>query len=237
MSETQQTPPLKHVAVIMDGNGRWAKDRGLPRSAGHRAGVEAARTIITECRKLGIEYLTLYAFSRENWSRPKEEISFLFDLLVRFLKQEQKTLLEQSIRLHVLGKWQELPFTVRQVVKQTLAATKQCDQMVLNVALNYSGREEILEACRNLLRQGASPDQLDEEGFSSQLYTAGQPDPDLLIRTSGELRISNYLTFQTAYTELYFTSTYWPDFNEQSLREALADYGRRRRRFGGIQEA
>jgi len=237
MSDTTHTPPLKHVAIIMDGNGRWAKERELPRSAGHRAGVEAARTIITACRKQGVQYLTLYAFSKENWSRPKDEISFLFDLLVRFLKQEQKTLLEQSIRLHVLGKWQELPFAVRQVVKQTLSLTQECDQMVLNIALNYSGREEILEACRSLMRQGVDPEEVDEERFSGQLYTAGQPDPDLLIRTSGELRISNYLTFQTAYTEFYFTTTYWPDFDEQSLSEALEEFSRRRRRFGGIEEA
>jgi len=218
----------------MDGNGRWAKERGLPRSEGHKAGTETAKKIVTECRKSGVEYLTLYAFSKENWRRPKEEVNFLFDLLIRFLRQEQKTLLENSIRLNILGAWEELPFAVRRVIKHTLDKSASCDQMVLNFALNYSGRDEILRAVRGLLQEGISSDAVDEQLFRSYLYSAQQPDPDLIIRTSGEHRLSNYLVFQSAYSELYFTPTYWPDFDEQALHEAFEDFRNRERRFGGI---
>lgn len=234
-NDTPREPaPLSHLAIIMDGNGRWAKKQGLPRSAGHRAGVEAVRKIITECRKRSLNYLTLYAFSKENWKRPKDEVSFLFDLLVRFLRQEQNQLLEQSIRLSVLGEWQELPLAARQVVKHTCSQTQDCDQMVLNLALNYSGREEILKACRSLLASGHSPDDLDESTFRAHLYSQDQPDPDLIIRTSGEYRLSNYLIFQAAYSELYFTPTLWPDFDENELQAAFEDFRRRQRRFGGL---
>jgi undecaprenyl diphosphate synthase len=218
----------------MDGNGRWAKERGLPRSEGHKAGTETAKKIVTECRKSGVEYLTLYAFSKENWRRPKEEVNFLFDLLIRFLRQEQRTLLENSIRLNILGAWEELPFAVRRVIKHTLDKSASCDQMVLNFALNYSGRDEILRAVRGLLQEGISSDAVDEQLFRSYLYSAQQPDPDLIIRTSGEHRLSNYLVFQSAYSELYFTPTYWPDFDEQALHEAFEDFRNRERRFGGI---
>jgi undecaprenyl diphosphate synthase len=218
----------------MDGNGRWAKERGLPRSEGHKAGTETAKKIVTECRKLGVEHLTLYAFSKENWRRPQEEVNFLFDLLIRFLRQEQKTLLENSIRLNILGAWEELPFAVRRVIKHTLDKSASCDRMVLNFALNYSGRDEILRAVRQLLKDRPSPDAVDEPLLRRYLYTAEQPDPDLIIRTSGEHRLSNYLVFQSAYSELYFTPTYWPDFDEQALHEAFEDFQNRERRFGGI---
>lgn len=237
MSSQENCPPLRHLAIIMDGNGRWAKERGLSRSEGHKAGTEAAKKIVTESRKIGLEYLTLYAFSKENWTRPGEEVSFLFDLLIRFLRQEQQTLIEQSIKLNILGNWEELPFTVCQVLKATRAKTQECNKMVLNLALNYSGRDEILQACQNIIRDQIKVDDLDEILFSQYLFTKDQPDPDLIIRTSGEKRLSNYLIFQAAYSEFYFTSVLWPDFDEQALQQALNDYSRRQRRFGGLSDS
>ncbi len=237
MTCQENSPPLRHLAIIMDGNGRWAKERNLSRSEGHKAGTEAAKNIVTEARKIGLEYLTLYAFSKENWTRPGEEVSFLFDLLVRFLRQEQQTLVEQSIKLNILGNWQELPFTVSQVLRSTCAKTKECNKMILNLALNYSGRDEIIQACQAIIRENIKPDQLDERVFSQYLFTKDQPDPDLIIRTSGEKRLSNYMIYQAAYSELYFTSILWPDFDGQALREALNDYSRRQRRFGGLDKS
>lgn len=225
---------LRHLAIIMDGNGRWAKLRSLPRTDGHRAGTESARKVVTACRERGISYLTLYAFSLENWSRPREEVNFLFELLTGFLKKEQKTLLENSIRLNILGDLQGLPFSVRQVLRHVCTQTSHCQEMVLNLALNYSGREDILQACRQLIAQGLAADQVDHELFRSRLYTKDQPDPDLIIRTSGEYRLSNYLIYQAAYSELYFTSTLWPDFDSQELDAALEVYAKRERRFGGL---
>lgn len=222
----------KHVAVIMDGNGRWAQRRGLPRAEGHRAGTEAARAVLTRCRELGIGHLTLYTFSRENWSRPAEEVRFLFDLLVRFLKKETKLLLDQDIRLKVLGETGDLPLGVRQVVESVVEKTKNCGSMTLNLALNYGGRDEILRACRNLSAKGLPAEAITEEAFAAELYTAGQPDPDLIIRTSGELRLSNYLLFQAAYAEFYFTDVLWPDFTPAELDKALEDFAQRQRRFG-----
>ena len=222
----------KHVAVIMDGNGRWAQKRGLPRAEGHRAGTEAARAVVTRCRELGIGHLTLYTFSRENWSRPAEEVRFLFDLLVRFLKKETKLLLDQDIRLKILGETGDLPFGVRQVVESVAEKTKDCGSMTLNLALNYGGRDEILRACRNLSAKGLPAEAITEEAFAAELYTAGQPDPDLIIRTSGELRLSNYLLFQAAYAEFYFTEVLWPDFTPAELDKALEDFAQRQRRFG-----
>jgi undecaprenyl diphosphate synthase len=221
----------------MDGNGRWARERGLPRSSGHQAGTEAARTAVTECRKRGIEHLTLYAFSSENWSRPRDEINFLFDLLVRFLKQELNTLLENSIRLNVLGRWEDMPSPVRRILKHTCSRTSGCDAMVLNLALNYSGREEIVRACREIVRQGYRAEEVNEELFHRHLYTGGQPDPDLIIRTSGEQRLSNYLIYQSAYSEFYFTQVLWPDFDGAELERAIAEYQKRQRRYGGIEES
>ncbi len=230
-----QNPRIKHLAIIMDGNGRWAKKRGLPRSAGHQAGADTAQTIVTSCRKLNIQVLTLYAFSRENWTRPQEEVQFLFDLLIRFLRREQKKLVDNSIRLNILGNWQEFSFPIRTAIKQTLDRTAHCDQMVLNLALNYSGREEIIQACRSLVAEGLAPEDVTEQAFRRHLWTGQQPDPDLIIRTSGELRLSNYLIFQAAYSEFYFTKTLWPDFSEGELLSALKEYGHRSRRFGGVE--
>lgn len=225
-------PPLTHLAIIMDGNGRWAKARGLDRSAGHKAGTETAREIVRECRKLGIPYLTLYTFSKENWSRPKQEVGFLFNLLREFLSAELPSLLEQSIRLNVLGEMDELPMATRQVLRHAVDKTAGCTGMNLNLALNYSGRLEILRACQAVLRKGVRPEGLTEDVFAAELYTAGMPDPDIIIRTSGELRLSNYLLFQSAYSELYFTDVAWPDFHGPELQTALADYAARQRRFG-----
>lgn len=222
----------RHLAVIMDGNGRWAERRGLSRSEGHRAGTETAKALVTRCRELGIGHLTLYTFSRENWGRPKDEIATLFDLLVRFLNNELGSLLEQDIRFNILGELGDFPLGVRQVLKHVLKKTAACRSMTLNLALNYSGREEILRACRRLIEQGVTPKQVTEERFAAELYTAGQPDPDLVIRTSGELRISNYLLWQSAYAEFYFTEVFWPDFDAGELDKALADYAGRQRRFG-----
>ena len=216
----------------MDGNGRWARARGLDRSAGHKAGTETAREIVRECRKIGIPYLTFYTFSKENWSRPKQEVGFLFALLKDFLGQELPSLLEQSIRLNVLGDIGELPLATRQVLRHAMDKTAGCSAMNLNLALNYSGRHEILRACQALLRKQVKAEDLTEEMFADQLYTAGMPDPDLILRTSGELRLSNYLLFQSAYSEFYFTDVAWPDFHVPELHAALEDYASRQRRFG-----
>ncbi len=222
----------RHIAVIMDGNGRWAKARGLSRSEGHKAGTEAAKNIVTQCREIGIKHLTLYTFSKENWARPKDEISTLFDLLTVFLKKELSSLRKQDIRLKILGELSEFPFGVRQVVAHTIKKTEHCSSMTLNLALNYSGRDELVRACKKMIAQGISEDQITEESMSDYLYTAGQPDPDLIIRTSGEQRLSNYLLYQAAYSELYFTDVFWPDFTPDELDKALADYAGRQRRFG-----
>ncbi|MFO7817285.1 MAG: polyprenyl diphosphate synthase [Desulfovibrionales bacterium] len=223
-----------HLAIIMDGNGRWAKSKGLPRSEGHRAGTRAAKKIVTHCRKLNIRHLTLYTFSRENWRRPKEEVSFLFDLLRVFLKSELDSLLEQGIRLNVLGELEGLPRVTRAVVEQVRSKTAANSEMNLNLALNYSGRYEIIRACRKLISDGVDPREVDEDLFAEYLYTSGQPDPDLVIRTSGEKRLSNYLLFQAAYAELYFAPDLWPDFGPDELDKALEDFAHRQRRFGDI---
>ncbi len=221
-----------HIAIIMDGNGRWAKQRGLPRTEGHRVGTETARAVVTHCRELGVRHLTLYTFSKENWSRPKDEVKTLFSLLTSFLTREEKSLKEQSIRLKVLGDVDGMPLAVRQVLKHVMRQTANCTAMTLNLALNYSGREEILRAVRALAKKGLQGDEITEEAFAEELWTAGQPDPDLIIRTSGELRLSNYLLFQCAYSEFYFTDTYWPDFSSEELEKAIQSLNARQRRFG-----
>ena len=224
--------PLRHIAVIMDGNGRWAKLRGLSRSEGHRAGSEAVRSIVTECRKIGLPCLSLYAFSRENWSRSKEEVSFLFELLVDFLGMELPTLQEQNIRLCTLGEVEKLPLAAKKTLEHACKKTASNSSMILNLALNYSGRFEIARACQALLLKGLRAEDITPERLAGELYTAGQPDPDLIIRTSGEMRISNFLLFQSAYSELYFTDTLWPDFTPEELHLAIRDFTGRNRRFG-----
>lgn len=219
----------------MDGNGRWAKQRGLPRSEGHRAGAEVARTIVEECLALGVQQLTLYTFSRENWQRPAEEVRFLFELLVDFITHELPSLEKRGVRLFVLGEMEELPFAARKTLEKACTRTASNKAMLLNLALNYSGREEIVRACRLYMESGASADRLTPEALAAFLYTAGRPDPDLIIRTSGEMRISNFLLFQCAYSELYFSDTYWPDFTPAHLHAALADYAGRSRRFGAAE--
>jgi undecaprenyl diphosphate synthase len=220
----------------MDGNGRWAKQRGQPRSEGHKAGTEAARGIVTRCGELGIEYLTLYTFSTENWRRPREEIDVLFDLLVRFIRGEQQRLIQESIRLNIVGDPEGLPAGVRHVLQRVCNKTAGGTKMCLNLALNYSGREEILAACRRIASQGIDPERIDERLFASFLSTGDMPDPDLIIRTSGERRLSNFLLFQSAYSEFYFSNTLWPDYSAQDLDLALEDFRSRSRRFGGVSQ-
>jgi len=226
----------RHLAIIMDGNGRWAKERNLSRIEGHRAGAESVRVIVRSCRKIGIPVLTLYAFSKENWQRPSREVQALWQLLSRYLKSELKEMLENSIRLNAIGDIQELPKSVHRLLVETMEKTEANRDMILNLALSYSGRSEIVRAAQKLaascLEKELQPGEIDEAIFSNNLFTADMPDPDLLIRTSGEQRISNFLLWQMAYTELYVSPVYWPDFREPELMEALADYQRRERRFG-----
>lgn len=216
----------------MDGNGRWATKRGLSRSDGHNAGSETVRAVVRESRAMGLEYLTLYTFSRENWGRPADEIHFLFDLLVLFLRKELPELLERRIRLRIAGELDRLPLAARKALNHAINKTANCDAMTLTLALNYSGRDEIAMACRKIMQSGIAPEKVTPEKIAENLYTAGYPDPDLVIRTSGELRTSNFLPFQTAYSEYYFTPTLWPDFTPEELRRAIDAFVARERRFG-----
>ena len=227
-----------HIAVIMDGNGRWAQKRFLPRAAGHRAGVEAVRASIEGCRRLGVEALTLYAFSVENWKRPKDEVNTLWGLLLRYLRQELESLTENGVRLRVIGRVDELPLEVQTELSDAIAQTSSNTGMTLNVALNYGGRSEIVDAVNAAIADAlnAGETRLDEEAFEKYLYTAGLPDPDLLIRTSGEVRVSNFLLWQIAYTEIWVTQRFWPDFREIDLLEAILDFQGRERRFGGLSQ-
>ncbi len=226
----------RHVAIIMDGNGRWAVNRGMPRVAGHKRGADTVRKITEECRQLGIAVLTLYAFSDENWGRPKEEVGFLMDMLGAFLKAEIATMKANGIRFRTIGRVERLPASARSWVERAMSETAGNTRMILNLALSYGGRGEILEAIKRMRAAGVHPEQLSDEVFSSYLDTAGLPDPDLIIRTSGEKRISNFLLWQAAYAELYFTDTLWPDFSEKDLHAAIRDYQGRQRRFGLTQE-
>jgi len=235
-SETVAGSLPGHIAIIMDGNGRWAQQRGLSRSEGHKAGVRSARRIVTECRRLGIRYLTLYTFSRENWGRPQEEIRLLFQLLVEFLTAELPEMERQSIRLNVYGDIAALPLTSRKTLGHAMERTKHCSAMTVNLALNYSGQEEIVRAAAAMVRAGLPAEAVTEETFRKHLFSGSHPDPDLVIRTSGELRLSNFLPFQTAYSELYFTDVLWPDFGPKELHAALENYAGRKRRFGLTQE-
>lgn len=223
-----------HVAVIMDGNGRWAKRKGLPRSAGHRAGVERVRTIIRMSSDIGIKYLTLYAFSTENWKRPKEEVSGLMKLLLEYLREELEELHEKNVHIVTLGELSKLPQNVYAEIARAKKTTKNNTGLTVNMAINYGSRQEIIAAVKKAIRDGKKPDDIDETYMSSVLDTAGQPDPDIMIRTSGEERISNYLLYQLAYAELYFTDTLWPDFDEAEYAKALLCFAARDRRFGGV---
>jgi undecaprenyl diphosphate synthase len=229
----------RHVAIIMDGNGRWAKARNLPRVEGHRAGVAAVRDTVETAARLHLEALTLYAFSVENWKRPRFEIWTLMNLLKEYVRKERESLVENDIRFNVLGRWEELDPSVVRELRQTLEETRHCQGLSFNIALNYSGRCEIVDACRRIVADWAAGKRadIDEETLGHYLYTSGQPDPDLLIRTSGEMRISNFLLWQIAYTEIWVTSTLWPDFRRRELYEAILDFQKRERRYGGVQPA
>jgi undecaprenyl diphosphate synthase len=226
----------KHLAIIMDGNGRWAEQRNLPRILGHRKGVETVQTIVGECLELGIGYLTLYAFSSENWGRPQEEVEALMGLLGTFLKKELSQIHERGIRLMAVGELDRLPKSISKILKDSIKKTSGNDRMVLNLALSYGSRNELTRAMQVLGREIADgrmqAEQITEEDIEAALDTHGIPDPDLLIRTSGEMRISNFLLWQMAYSELYFTEALWPDFSRDHLLQALEEYSRRQRRFG-----
>ena len=223
-----------HVAIIMDGNGRWAAQRHLPRVEGHRAGIDSVRDVVETSARLGIGVLTLYAFSVENWKRPRAEVNTLMMLLKRYIRLELSTLLKNNIRFKVIGRAEELSPDVQHELEIGVRQTEHNTGMQFNIALNYGGRAEIVDAARRAMAAGLSPDDLDERRFGEFLYTAGQPDPDLLIRTSGEMRVSNFLLWQIAYAEIWVTETLWPDFRRRDLLEAVVAYQKRDRRYGGI---
>ena len=231
------TELARAVAVIMDGNGRWAAQRHLPRVEGHRAGIESVRAVVEGSARLGIKVLTLYAFSVENWKRPPAEVSTLMMLLKRYLRLELNTLLKNNIRFKVVGRAEDLARDVQRELHDAEAKTATNTGMLFNIALNYGGRAEIVEAAKRIVAEGVPADQIDEARFSSYLYTAGQPDPDLLIRTSGEMRVSNFLLWQIAYAEIWVTDTLWPDFRMPHLLEAIVAYQKRDRRYGGIKQS
>jgi undecaprenyl diphosphate synthase len=228
-----------HIAIIMDGNGRWARKRGLPRVAGHRAGIGAVREVVEGSAELGIPVLTLYAFSVENWKRPRAEVSTLMGLLKEYLNKELENIHKNNIRFRTIGRVEELDATVRTELEKGIDRTRSNTGMVFNVALNYGGRAEIVDAVNRLLSNGgkeaAANGGISENDFAKYLYTAGQPDPDLLIRTSGELRISNFLLWQIAYAEIWVTDTLWPDFEKRHLYEAIIAFQKRERRYGGLE--
>ncbi len=226
-----------HVAIIMDGNGRWAAQRHLPRVEGHRAGINAVRDVVEVSARLGIDVLTLYAFSVENWKRPVTEVSVLMGLLKRYLRSELQTLIKNNIRLNVIGREAELSDDIRRELEIGVDKTHCNSGMLFNIALNYGGRAEIVEAARRAMASSLNPNDLDEGRFGDFLYTAGQPDPDLLIRTSGEMRVSNFLLWQIAYSEIWVTDTLWPDFRARHLLEGILAYQKRDRRYGGIKQA
>lgn len=227
----------KHIAIIMDGNGRWAEKRGLPRVIGHKQGVDAVKNTVKSCLKTGVRYLTLYAFSTENWSRPDSEIKALFQLLENFIDNEIKLFHDNKIKLCIIGERNRIQKDLLAKVEKTEKDTSDYHGLTLNIALSYGARQEILNAARILAQDAKSgkidPKDIDEKMFSEKLYTAGQPDPDLLIRTSGEMRVSNFLLWQISYSELYVTETLWPDFDEKEFNKAIETYSKRDRRFGG----
>ncbi len=230
----------RHIAIIMDGNGRWAQRRGLPRVAGHREGIQSVRSVVELCSRLGIEVLTLYTFSTENWRRPREEISALMGLLVETLRKEIQKLVKNNIRFTVIGNIERLPLEIQKSVQEAIEMTQANTGLNLNLALSYGSREEIVHAVQSIaqkVKQGKlQPEDISQETLQAHLYTAGLPDPDLLIRTSGESRVSNFLLWQLAYTEIYITDVLWPDFRENELLLAIEDYQRRERRFGKVSE-
>jgi undecaprenyl diphosphate synthase len=240
MSDQTPAVPLerlpRHVAIIMDGNGRWALARGLPRIAGHRAGTENLRRVIRTSVEFGIKYLTIYAFSTENWGRPPEEVRGLLHILEDVIDRELAELDQEGVQLRHIGRLERLAPILQKKVLQAIERTKNNDRLILSVAFNYGGRDEIVQAIQHMMKDGTPPDKVTDELVSQYLYTAGVPDPDLIIRTSGELRVSNFLIWQAAYAELYSTPAYWPDFDKDEYRRALETFGQRDRRFGGVSE-
>jgi undecaprenyl diphosphate synthase len=231
----------RHIAIIMDGNGRWARRRRLPRIAGHRAGAQAVHDTVENCSRLGIRALTLYAFSTENWKRPRAEVDTLMSLLREYIRKELAEIHRNGIRLQILGRYEQLPSEVRQDLEDALHQTAANTGMVLNVALNYSARTELVDAFQAIWKKARENDNPDpavtEQTIADHLYTRGQPDPDLLIRTSGEMRVSNFLLWQIAYAEIWVTDTCWPDFNRRHLLQAILDFQKRERRYGGLSSA
>ena len=237
-SQSTKSEVPGHVAVIMDGNGRWAHERGLPRREGHRAGAESVREAVEACKEIGIKFLTLYAFSSENWNRPKSEIKALMGLLEHFLKKKTPEMHKQGVRLHAIGRLDTLPDNCRRELDRAIEQTSSNRDLDLVLALSYGSREEIVDASQVLAREAVAgeidPESIDCEAFAKRLYTAEIPDPDLLIRTSGEFRLSNFLLWQCSYAEIVITRKYWPDFKKADLHEAVEEYARRHRRFGAI---
>lgn len=231
----------RHVAIIMDGNGRWAQQRGLPRIEGHRNGVHSVRAIVEECSRLGIEQLTLYCFSSENWKRPKLELTLLMKLLKRYLVEERKRIQEQGLRFRVIGRIHELDSAIQKEISKTEAVAQDNSGMMLCLAVNYGSRMEIADAVRRIGERVASGEldasQINEQTVADHLLTAGMPDPDLVIRTAREMRVSNYLLWQISYAELYIADSFWPDFRQQQLHESLKDFAARDRRFGGLKQS
>jgi len=231
----------KHIAVIMDGNGRWARAQGKPRIEGHMRGVESVRKVMDACREFGIEVLTLYCLSSENWKRPPEELEFLMELLKQYLIGEREKLVENNLKLRIIGRRERLPKDVQDEMDRTLEACRSNTGMTLCLAINYGARQELCDGVRSLCERARQDpqfelDSIDESTIDDSLYTAGLPDPDLLIRSSGEMRISNFLLWQISYAEIYVTDTLWPEFGRDALADAIQDYSRRQRRFGGIEE-
>jgi len=241
MTDSLSTLPVDkiplHVAIIMDGNGRWAISRGLPRLAGHRAGTENLRRIIRASVEFGVKYLTIYAFSTENWGRPPEEVQGLMRILEDVIDKELRELHEEGVQLRHIGRLERLAPTLQEKVLDAIEVTKDNTRLVLNIAFNYGGRDEIVHAIQQMIEDGVSANEVTDELVSRYLYTAGVPDPDLIIRTSGELRVSNFLIWQAAYSEWYITPTYWPDFNKEEYYHALEAFAQRDRRYGGVTEA
>lgn len=226
----------QHIGIIMDGNGRWAKQRGLPRHEGHRQGTENLREILQACGDFGVKYLTIYAFSTENWARPPAEVNFLIRILEHVIDRELRELHEKGVRLRHIGSDKGLSNILRRKVREAQELTHNNDSLILNVAFDYGGRAEIVRACQQIIEAGLDPAEVTEDVFAQYLYTAGQPDPDLIIRTGGDLRLSNFLVWQAAYAELYVTETFWPDFDRRHLKQAIEAFNQRERRFGRVPE-
>ena len=232
--EEGDAPRPRHIAIIMDGNGRWARQRGLPRLAGHRAGTENIRRIVEACVEEAVDILTIYAFSTENWARPLEEVQGLLGILSEVIERETDSLHRNGVQVRHIGRLEELSPEIQAKIVRSVERTRENQRLILNVAFNYGGRAEIVDAVRRIVERGFPADQVNEELVAASLYTAGCPDPDLIVRTAGEMRLSNFLIWQAAYSEFYSTPTLWPDFDKEELRKAIAAYGSRVRKFGGV---